>query len=327
MHKSWTEFLTDRIQAKEPRTPWKLMNKAHWYKWCAEHDFPTVSVLRSFERPDQIDLAGLPNSFVLKPTSESAMKGVMVLSVNEDGTYHDAMKDRILTHEEIVVEQQEVLRKAEGEHRALIVEEKVTDIEPGVFIPRDYKAYAFNGHIELITMIDRGSKPYTINWYDGSFNPITDERIKNNTWYVKVGKSEPPAEAQEIIELTRKASLALNTPFARIDLYNTVDGPILGELTLTPGGLYYGVTYSLSESQNYRMGLLWSRAEEDLEFQRKQTQNSLRAADRVIRPLEQDLLLHELQVILELDGKITLSDYQRSVKNARDRAKSFLENK
>ena len=43
-------------------------------------------------------------------------------------------------------------------------------------------------------------------------------------------------------------------------MYWSGDHAVVGELTLTPGGLYYGEHYVLSEAQDLRMGQLWRRS-------------------------------------------------------------------
>lgn len=326
IRKTWTEYMRDRVAAREVGTPWHLMDKTNWYKWCEQHELPTVEVLRKFNEPETIDLYGLDGSFVLKPTSESAMKGVMILTQAGENTFQESLQNRTMTQEEIVAEQQDLLGRASGSSRNLIIERKIDDKDPNVLVPRDFKAYTFNGHVELIAQIDRSTQPAAATWYDSNFNLVTDGRIRNNSWYIKNGSAEPPAEAEEILSLARRASSALKSPFARIDMYNTITGPIVGELTLTPGAMYYGTSFVLSSSQDYRMGLIWEREASRLSQKNEKQTTVLEPSDRILNSVEQEVLLHELQVNLELDGKITVDDYRRLLAMVRKKSHGMKTN-
>ena len=61
------------------------------------------------------------------------------------------------------------------------------------------------------------------------------------------------------MNLAQQVSELIDTPFASIDMYNSKGGPVMGEVTLAPGGLYHGKHYTLSEDYQSLMGELWSK--------------------------------------------------------------------
>lgn len=263
----WHEYLRRRIDGEEPDVPWFLHDKLECARFCEAHSLPFVPILRHFNTPSEISLEGLPTEFVLKPTQLHSAQGVMVLTEHADG-YHEAFLDRVLSTEQIKQLQQEVFDRPELNQRhlsgnRLIIEEKVVDAD-GYAIPRDFKAYAFAGRVELILVIDRNTRPHTVQWFDRQLKPISEQRITYNPRKVTVGDVDMTEIGPEIVRIGDSASLAVPTPFCRIDLYRSVQGLVVGEITLTPGGLYFGRSYTLSRAYERELALRWRDAEEAL---------------------------------------------------------------
>lgn len=254
----WQDFMELRLRGKESRVPWFLHDKLKAFRFCEENGFPTAKVLRVFDTPEDIDLTGLTGEFVLKPTLQSSMKGVMVLEA-VSGSYYDSLRRRTLSHREIMDEQAALFERTTAKGNKLIVEEKIADID-GIQIPRDFKAYAFDGEIALILEIDRNTRPSTVAWSNGDFEPLPEGTIVCDSRYVREATSRQPPFTAEMLALAKKVSSSVPSPFARIDMYLTDKGPLVGEITLTPGGLYYGQHYRLSEIQQRKMGRLWKKA-------------------------------------------------------------------
>lgn len=255
---TWQEHMRERIEGREVGVPWFLHDKLKCYRFCSDNGIPTANVLREWDDPAEILLDGLRDSFVLKPTLQSSTKGVMVLKRAEGG-YYDSLRGVTLSESEIVDEQTRLFSETVAADKKIIVEDVISDIE-GFYIPRDFKAYSFRGEIALILEIDRNTRPSTVSWYDGNFDPIQDNRVVSNPKFVNPVPGRVPKYADELLELARLASLRVDTPFASIDMYATTHGPIVGEITLAPGGLYHGVHYQLSELQQNCMGTMWNRA-------------------------------------------------------------------
>jgi hypothetical protein len=66
----------------------------------------------------------------------------------------------------------------------------------------------------------------------------------------------PPTHAQEVVETAERVAAALPTPFVRIDLYDTDDGVIFGEITPQPGNrLWFG------RELDEQLGAWWDEVE------------------------------------------------------------------
>lgn len=256
--RTWLDFMENRINGAENNVPWFLEDKLRCYQFCHDNGIATTEVLRIFDSPDQIRFPVAETDFVLKPTRQSSMKGVMVLRKVSNG-YYDLIRQRTMTFKQVVDEQTSVFEDTHSQDNRLIVERKVSDAD-GYDIPRDFKAYAFRGEIALMLIIDRNTKPATVSFFDSDFQPLTDGSVTSNPNYVSEVFSVTPDSAESILDLARKTSLAVPSPFARIDMYSTANGPMVGEVTLTPGGFYYGQHYELSSQQQMRLGLMWHRA-------------------------------------------------------------------
>lgn len=266
MPSSWKRYMVERVQGREQGVPRYLNDKLECYEFCKAFKIPTVEVLRVFSSPADIDLSGLPQDFVLKPTHESSMRGVMVLT-RRDGLFFEAFLGTEMSSSEIVRLQSSLYGQTALDRNHVIVEKRVVDAY-GYTIPRDVKAYAFRGILSLIAVIDRNTRPATVAWYDGAFRPIDDDRVVCNPKYATRAFIEAPDRASELLSLARRASSCVPSPFARIDMYVTERGPVVGEITLTPGGFYYGLHYALSGGMDVEMGELWARGIDDLQQHR-----------------------------------------------------------
>lgn len=257
---TWKHYMDRRVQGAERNMPWFLHDKLKCYDFLEEHGLSTIRVLRIFDTPTDIELSDLPTEFVLKPTLQSSTKGVMVLEKLENGCYWDSLQRRELSEAEIRDIQKKYFDETKALGKKIIVEEMIEDIDPNFKIPRDFKAYSFNGKVELILEIDRNTKPGTVSWFDGNFEPVKDDRVVGNLPFVSEVPKDPPQEKNELLKLAERASRVIPTPFASIDMYLTNEGPRIGEITLAPGGLYHGKHFTLSEKQQRRMGKLWTEA-------------------------------------------------------------------
>lgn len=255
---TWQEYMVERIANREEGIPWFLHDKLKCYRFCEENGLATVRVLREFELPEDIDLDGLPEEYVIKPTLQSSTKGVMVLSKTVEGLW-DSMSRRIVTVPDIIEIQRELFDQTKASGKKIIVESKIDDID-GLNIPRDFKAYASGGQISLILEINRNTKPSSVSWFDGSFDPVIDDRVTCNPEFTNRVEAVRPQQWKELLDLATRTSSIIDTPFASIDMYSTPTGPIVGEITLAPGGLYHGKHYSLSKEQQQRMGAMWEEA-------------------------------------------------------------------
>ncbi|MEU4362026.1 ATP-grasp fold amidoligase family protein [Promicromonospora sp. NPDC023987] len=257
------EHLQLRGSGKERRVPWFLHDKIKCYEFAKLIGVPVVEILRTFDDPGQIDLNELPDRFVLKPTYESSSIGVMVLARTGDG-YHESMRSVDLSFDDIVARHQELYDRSTKPNRMTIVEERIVD-ESGRAVPMDYKAYAFQGEIAFVIGFDRNGKKTRLSWFDENFDPMDLSRVTTNLRYLELEESPSRPQAwRDLLEVARRASVAAPTPFVRVDMYATAEGAVLGEMTLVPGGFYFGKHYQPSADEDFVLGRMWERAERRL---------------------------------------------------------------
>lgn len=242
-----------------PPPPWYLHDKLKCYDFCEAVGLPTVRVLKKFAHPSDITLDGLPDEFVLKPAYHSSSIGVMVLARKDDDVFFDAMTKKDWTFDQIMEHQLLIHDDHPRTQKFTIVEEKIQDLS-GKVIPDDFKAYAFHGDIALILQIDRNGGRPSLAWYDGDFMPVTDDRVWTNEKYFNKKEHDQPADWDRLLDLARRASLATPTAFGSFDMYSSTRGPLLGEVTLVPGGFYFGKYFVPSQKQDMLMGQMWERA-------------------------------------------------------------------
>lgn len=265
--KTWHEFLKARIIGLEPNVPKYIEDKLLLYNFCIKNEIPTPRIYHVFESPAQIDFEKIvQDTFVLKPSFDSSSRGVMLLNKKND-VFFDFSNNIYLGSDEIINYQDKYFSKNTNNGNKIIIQERVVDFEINYEVPRDFKFYAFNGKLALILVIDRNYSPAISLWYDENFKPITDNRVKCVAPYARtLSYYTSPVKHDILIEFAVNISKLIKTPFASIDIYNSKQGPMLGEITLTPGGIYYGEHYLLSNKQEIIMGEMWQRAKEELNF-------------------------------------------------------------
>lgn len=262
---TWHQLLTTRIIGLESNVPKYIEDKKLLYQFCIDHHISTPEIYHTFDYPNQIDFKKIiQENFVLKPSLDSSGRGVMILNKENDG-FFDILSNSYFEENEIIDYQNKYFSENANEDNKIIIQEKVTDFDIRYKIPRDFKFYVFNGELSLILVIDRNYKPAISLWYDKNFQPITDGRVRCVSPYVRtLTYYTPPIGFEVLIDFATNISKLINTPFASIDIYKSTQGPMLGEITLTPGGIYYGKHYLLSDEQEIIMGKMWLIAQKQL---------------------------------------------------------------
>jgi hypothetical protein len=122
-----------------------------------------------------------------------------------------------------------------GLKRCLMVEEFVeSSYKDKQGIPADFRFLVFDGQCALIS-VDIGWPPSARrNLYYPPWEPVPVTCIELAPGYSPIeGRLEPPADLRAMIALAE--DLARGIDFVRVDLYSTPCGPLVGELTMTPG--------------------------------------------------------------------------------------------
>ncbi|MNW26736.1 hypothetical protein D3C74_35130 [compost metagenome] len=256
----YTDHMKNRIAGGEGALPWLFAHKMDTYEFCQTTKIPTPRMYAKFEHPSEIELKALPKVFVLKPAYSSTSRGVMVLSKTSEGLFDDRMSGETFSLEQII----ELQRKIYDSHKKAkrkftLVEEFVHEVGTES-IPEDYKFLAFQGVIGLIIKINRNGDKLSMSYYDSEFRPLNDDLINFKDNIASLERSETPRNWERLLNVARRVSCIVPTPFARIDLFDSSRGPLLGEVTLTPGSFYYPNGHTLSDSENERLGKLWEDA-------------------------------------------------------------------
>ncbi|MEZ2743015.1 ATP-grasp fold amidoligase family protein [Paenalcaligenes hominis] len=141
------------------------------------------------------------------------------------------------------------------------MERRAYDEDPANRIPLDYKLFTFYGVVKFILQVDRNVSPPVLSFFDGEFQPITDDRVFiPPSLNQPAGKHRVPQCAHQLIQLAQQLSLKLKATFVSVDCYASTDGGVLGELTHTPGGPWYQNMYIFSPEFDLELGRAWRAA-------------------------------------------------------------------
>lgn len=125
--RTWRDFMYARFHRLDPH--YRRLGKLKIAGLLAEAGLPAARLYRRFASAAEIDVTGLPDAFVLKPTSLSGNRGVMVLH-REDGSdsFWDALWRIHRTPESIVrveTRWQTLVEKRAGRKLEFIAEQRL----------------------------------------------------------------------------------------------------------------------------------------------------------------------------------------------------------
>lgn len=265
----WTEFQKLRIENHEPGIPWFVHTKDKAYEFANSLNVKVPKVYFKIEHPSLIAEALLFKAhkdsssgiFVLKPDGLHSSMGVMILRWLGVNQYYDFFKKRHVDIDQIIKEQSYFYEMCQFKVQYKIIAEEYINgcgQELGS-VPRDYKFYCFGEDVAFITQIDR-NETVDICWFDSHFKPLDCEnKIHSDYLHIAKGDHRVPIYAAEMLEVAARLSKSLKTPFVSVDLYDSTLGPVLGELTLCPGGPYFRKLFEFTDSFDLFLGTLWKR--------------------------------------------------------------------
>lgn len=274
----WTEYMRRRVKHEEKNIPWWVNNKVTLNDFCVDHEILAPQIFERWDHPSKIDFSQLPEVFVLKPNLMSSSRGVMVIRVQADGTYFDSLKGRTLTFGDILTEQTKLFEEAKYKKSyRIFAEEVVLDAKDPTKIPLDYKIYCFYDKPVLVQQIDRNSKPTSTSFFDRNFEKMDIEGKITSSWkHYQLGPVAPPATANQMLSIAGRLTQAIETPFMRVDMYNSTRGPLVGELTPAPGGPYHGILYKFTDEYDQELGREWEAALERISADKKAAEGKTR---------------------------------------------------
>lgn len=263
MAKPWTKRIADRNSGNENEIPWWVNDKYRLHTFCKENGFPMPDVYKFWKTPAELNLDEAPNKFVLKPTVMFSAWGVMLLEKRDDGTFFDELKGRILTFEQIKAEQEAAYDrcKYKGSYR-LMMEEKIESRNVGQPVPLDYKISVFYDAPGQVHQINRNPQVLEYAFFDGDFKPLELDRTIISDWSTKnKGIHDRPEDYDKMLRIASDLTKALRTPFMRVDMFAGPNGPVIGELTPSPGDAFYGNNFKYTEEYDLELGQAWLDAE------------------------------------------------------------------
>jgi hypothetical protein len=256
--RTFTDFVHVRRTGRDRFRP---QGDKLWARRIAEACGVAVPALHGlYPSPDAVSFAELPERFALKPTSLTNQRGVFLLERRGE-RYFDRITRETLPAAEVATRLEALFEAFPRRPATLIAEELIETETP---IPIDYKFFVFGTEILLVEHINRNGGRRVL-FYDEDFRVMNlRDRIKLNFARVRLDRPRPPACRAAMVEAVRTVAARLATPFARIDMYAGRAGPILGEITPTPGGAYFGSGYRLTPAYDAELGRRWARAAEAL---------------------------------------------------------------
>jgi len=200
----------------------------------------------------EIDLAALPDKFVIKPIIGSGANGVFLLK-KVQGKLVNCITN------EIYEENTNSLFEAGLKNFVgcpLIAEELVElSDKPST----NWKIFAFYGEIGFIRQVELGEdiRGYKIWSASGTeIGPIDKHSFEYRA------DLPPPQNMQDLIEAAKLVSLNVRTPFVRVDLYELDKGVYLGEITLRPGSLWKSkYLHIFTPAWDRKLGIMWEEAQ------------------------------------------------------------------
>ena len=209
-----------------------------------EYVIPTLGV---WSIPDDVNLDSLPQKFVLKTTHGGGGGGVIIC------------KDKRRIEKSIIVRKmcQEMRGNIYEAYREwpyknvshrIFAEQYIENQDNSSSELTDYKFYCFNGVPKYCQVIQNRRSKETIDFFDMEW--LHQEFYGLNP-KARPAESVPlkPKHFEKMKEIARKLSAGL--VFSRIDLYDTIDGPLFGEITFYPAS---GMGTFTPNKYNYILG-------------------------------------------------------------------------
>lgn len=170
------------------------------------------------------------NTCVIKPRQAHSSRGVLSLQRIDPITFNSLQQRKNLRLVEILEHLYAEMREHQFPNHWQL--EELLLPPSGLLRPvDDFKFYAFRGRVALVLQVARGQQGQCYRWYDRSWYPVDTGKYDG----AQDPTLLPPRDPQALLAVAERISADLPVPFCRIDLYETRQGVVLGELTAVPG--------------------------------------------------------------------------------------------
>lgn len=264
------EHMQLRLSNQERYVPARIGDKKLIRNFC---DLIGVRTPRVYLRGLQKDLENFdfPDEFVLKPAFASTSIGVMLLSNAGNSTFKNLLTSEVVHLDDVLKRCKDIASRyyEDSSQGNFIVEELLRD-ENGSTPPQDIRFYAFQGEIGMILKEDHltGNAAHAM-YFDGNFMPFPDVSQRYSvaekaSALEVIVEAKTPKNWKELLAVAKRVSVSVPSAFCRVDLYDTPNGVVLGEVTFFPGTFYYRDRKIMSQSEAERLGRMWDDAAERL---------------------------------------------------------------
>ncbi|UJH70094.1 ATP-grasp fold amidoligase family protein [Ornithinimicrobium sp. INDO-MA30-4] len=203
--------------------------KLHNYRFGQSHGVSVPRVLEVWPTPSAIDLAEMPDLFVLKSDQGSSGRGVLPLRRIGFDSYELVDGQGSFTMASVVehFEAREGTGKIAGPYFA---EEFLDQAHSGP-LPDDVKIYVCHGEV-MMTLLRHVDTHGLQGEHRRRYVSAEGTDLGAVMLAMDVDDTiEMPVDYAEMVQIASHLSRALGVPFARVDLYQTTVGPVLGEIT------------------------------------------------------------------------------------------------
>ncbi len=229
-----------------------LEDKLEAYRVAASLGLAHPEVLARPGSVDDLDWAGLPETFVLKSVGGASARGVWPLE-RADGGYRHVLTGEVATPADIAARYHALLDQRRIRRQAFVEERLPGEAGP---VPIDWKLSCFDGEVVLLMGKDLRGSLRRRDWRFRFLGPDGADlgEVRDD---VAIDPALPdPPHLEALVAAGERLSAALARPFVRLDFYDLPDrGVLFGEVTPHPGG-----------EQRYRddldaaLGAAWQRA-------------------------------------------------------------------
>ena len=257
-HHSWVDM---GLHYRQDPSPAKArigeLNRKLWvHAFATSHGVPVPEIYAIGERPEDIRLGSLPEEFVVKSDGGTSSKAVLPLRrVGEDRyEWRGHTPYTELTTAEVIQHFQRV--RGTGHSYGPVFAEAMLHGPDQDRLPDDVKIYVAYGQVLQVllrrpTLVD--GRPVAQVRY---VSELGKDLGKVALWQKSYAPIPVPSSLSQMVDIARRISLALPMPLCRVDLYETLDGPVLGEITRTPGA-----PHLYRPDHDEFMGREWIKAE------------------------------------------------------------------
>ncbi len=232
---------------------WSVNDKDAAHRWAASLGVRTPPLLAQVPSAHDVPWSDLPDAVVVKPVRGAGGRGVILLRRSAAGGFVDVATGRS-------TEPADVVDRLAATPGPVVLEEMLLDPSAPDVPPVDWKVHTFHGRIGVVA-----GKSHR-RTRDGGL--VVRWRIFDEHWR-DLGAAldrhpldrtiSRPRHGEELLRVARLVSRAVPRPFLRVDLYDTADGVVFGEVTPAPGGHHV-----FRRDVDRRLGVLWEQAEAEL---------------------------------------------------------------